>query len=613
MTHRPILIRDVMSKRVYEIGMTMRSIDMKKVQAFSGLVINVLPSQRLKDMIESKACTVTVHTRNAFHVMQELRQRCQLCDVTICIEGQLFTAHKVVLAGCSPYLRAMFTNGMLESDQDVVEIHGIEPSTMNQLLDFMYTSTIEITVENVQSVLQGASLLGLLHLRTLCSNFLQTQLTASNCLGIKYFADMYMCKELESAAQHFIHQNFLEVVHTEEFLQLSEEGLLVLLKSDKLQVMSERQVFEAICYWIQWDPRSRTDTACRLLQNTKLALLDLSYLENAVLKSEFFQNCPKCQLLISKAVSVKQDTTALELIVPRAQPPCIYVVGGRNSTDCQLKSMERYDFLADKWISMPKMNIARTAVGAASVDGMLYTVGGECALLDTQEDTLYLRCVECYDPVLRQWIPKQEMKIARSFVGVVGVAGCLYAIGGEDRSCSYNIVERYNPRTESWTFGPNMKCKRAGCGITVCDGKVYVAGGYDKILHMDRASVECFDPSMEEWTFVTEMEKARSGLVMASMDHFVFVFGGRYRHSDQYFDLVERYNTLTNQWTTLSPMNTPRAWFGVTVFDGRVFVIGGFDGNTRLRNAEAYDPETDRWCYLSNMTISRAGCGSGVV
>lgn len=69
---------------------------------------------------------------------------------------------------------------------------------------------------------------------------------------------------------------------------------------------------------------------------------------------------------------------------------------------------------------------------------------------------------------------------------------------------------------------------------------MHILGGYDKILHMDRASVECFDPSMEEWTFVTEMEKARSGLVMASIDHYVFVFGGRYRHSDQYFDLVER-------------------------------------------------------------------------
>ena len=75
------------------------------------------------------------------------------------------------------------------------------------------------------------------------------------------------------------------------------------------------------------------------------------------------------------------------------------------------------------------MNIARTAIGTATLDGMMYTVGGECALADTQEDTLYLRCVECYDPVLRQWVPKPEMKIARSFVAVAAVAGVLYAVG----------------------------------------------------------------------------------------------------------------------------------------------------------------------------------------
>lgn len=75
------------------------------------------------------------------------------------------------------------------------------------------------------------------------------------------------------------------------------------------------------------------------------------------------------------------------------------------------------------------MNIARTAVGACSIDGMLYAVGGECALVDTQEDTLYLRCVECYDPVLRQWVPKADMKVARSFVAVAGVGKYLYAIG----------------------------------------------------------------------------------------------------------------------------------------------------------------------------------------
>ena len=67
---------------------------------------------------------------------------------------------EVVLAGYSPYLRAMFTNGMLESGRDVVDIHGIEAETMELLLDFMYTCSIVISVENVQRLLQ----LSLIHI-----------------------------------------------------------------------------------------------------------------------------------------------------------------------------------------------------------------------------------------------------------------------------------------------------------------------------------------------------------------------------------------------------------------------------------------------------------------
>ena len=134
-------------------------------------------------MIESRTCCVQNHAKQAFEVMNDLRRQEQLCDIVLCIDGAKFNAHKIVVAGCSPYLRAMFTNGMLETEQSVVEIQGIETNTMGLLLDFMYTSTIEINVENVQSILQGASLLGLQTLRTICSHFLESQLVASNCLG----------------------------------------------------------------------------------------------------------------------------------------------------------------------------------------------------------------------------------------------------------------------------------------------------------------------------------------------------------------------------------------------------------------------------------------------
>jgi len=571
-------------------------------------------------MIESRVFQVGSQATGAFSVMQELRLEQQLCDIVLCVGRAKFSAHRVVLAGSSPYLRAMFTNGMLESGQNFVEIHGIEETTMSLLLDFMYTCCIEVTVDNVQAVLQGASMLGLQTLRTMCAHFLQNQLTPSNCLGIHFFADVYSCSELEAVARQFIYQNFLDVIRMEEFFDLPEDRLINLLKSDKLQVMSENQVFEAACSWLQYDPGKRLDRACVILQNIRLVLLERAFLENVVLKSEYFRTCPKCQLLISKAMRVKQEEAGLAsgdmegvAVLPRAQPPCIYVMGGRNSTDSQLKSTERYDFLLDEWIHMPSMNMARTAVGSACLDGMLYVVGGECALADTAEDTLYLHCVEMYDPVRKQWGSKPTMKLARSFVAVAAVGGYLYAIGGEDRGGSYNIVERYCPKEESWSFVNCMKRRRAGCGVTVCDGKVYVAGGYDKGPHMDRASMEIYDPDSGEWTFGPEMEKACSGLSMVTLDHFIYAFGGRYRHIDQYFDLVERYNTVTRQWTTITPMTTPRAWFGIAVFDSRIYVCGGFDGNTRLRHCETYDPEKDAWTVISSMKIGRAGCGATVV
>lgn len=119
--------------------------------------------------------------------MSELRKKQELCDIVISVDGRKFHAHKVVLAGCSPYLRAMFTNGMLETDKNTVEIHGIDPGTMDMLLDFVYNGSVEVTIENVQMLLQGASMLNLISLRNVCCHFLQQHLDASNCLGLHYF------------------------------------------------------------------------------------------------------------------------------------------------------------------------------------------------------------------------------------------------------------------------------------------------------------------------------------------------------------------------------------------------------------------------------------------
>ena len=52
--------------------------------------------------------TSKIITSQAFEVFSDLRQRNQLCDVTIKVDGNELTAHRVVLAAVSPYFRGMF-------------------------------------------------------------------------------------------------------------------------------------------------------------------------------------------------------------------------------------------------------------------------------------------------------------------------------------------------------------------------------------------------------------------------------------------------------------------------------------------------------------------------
>ena len=63
--------------------------------------------------VESRAFTVSSHASQAFHQMSEMRDQNILCDIVLCVGMKEFRAHRIVLAGCSPYLKAMFTNGKL--------------------------------------------------------------------------------------------------------------------------------------------------------------------------------------------------------------------------------------------------------------------------------------------------------------------------------------------------------------------------------------------------------------------------------------------------------------------------------------------------------------------
>jgi hypothetical protein len=110
----------------------------------------------------------------AFEQMDELRQNLCLCDVTLVVQGKRINAHRLLLASCSNYFKAMFTSEMAESRQRIVlskktffnitfleeiQMVDIDDITLEALVDFCYSGEITISDSNVQSILPAACLL----------------------------------------------------------------------------------------------------------------------------------------------------------------------------------------------------------------------------------------------------------------------------------------------------------------------------------------------------------------------------------------------------------------------------------------------------------------------
>lgn len=68
----------------------------------------------------------STHQSMLMEGLNSLWQSEELLDITLILEGyDEFRAHKAVLAACSDYFRAMFTDNMLEARQTEIYLNGI--------------------------------------------------------------------------------------------------------------------------------------------------------------------------------------------------------------------------------------------------------------------------------------------------------------------------------------------------------------------------------------------------------------------------------------------------------------------------------------------------------
>ena len=59
--------------------------------------------------------------------------------------------------------------------------------------------------------------------------------------------------------------------------------------------------------------------------------------------------------------------------------------------------------------------------------------------------TCYRRSVECYEVARDRWCVVESMNMRRSTLGAAVLNGCVYAVGGFDGSSGLDSVEKYDP------------------------------------------------------------------------------------------------------------------------------------------------------------------------
>ncbi|XP_034527457.1 kelch-like protein 8 isoform X10 [Ailuropoda melanoleuca] len=484
----------------------------------------------------------------------------ELCDVTLKVGSKLISCHKLVLACVIPYFRAMFLSEMAEAKQTLIEIRDFDGDAIEDLVKFVYSSRLTLTVDNVQPLLYAACILQVELVARACCEYMKLHFHPSNCLAVRAFAESHNRIDLMDMADQYACEHFTEVVECEDFV--------------------------------------------------RLPLLPVDFLMGVVAKEQIVKQNLKCRDLLDEARNYHLHLSSRAVpdfeysirTTPRKQTAgVLFCVGGRGGSGDPFRSIECYSINKNSWFFGPEMNSRRRHVGVISVEGKVYAVGGH----DGNE---HLGSMEMFDPLTNKWMMKASMNTKRRGIALASLGGPIYAIGGLDDNTCFNDVERYDIESDQWSTVAPMNSPRGGVGSVALINHVYAVGGNDGVASL--SSVERYDPHLDKWIEVKEMGQRRAGNGVSELHGCLYVVGGFDDNSP--LSSVERYDPRNNKWDYVAALTTPRGGVGIATVMGKIFAVGGHNGNAYLNTVEAFDPVLNRWELVGSVSHCRAGAGVAV-
>ena len=522
------------------------------------------------------------------------RKQDYLCDVTLVTnDNSDFKAHRNVLSAASPFFCKLLESDMKENREGIIRFEEISGSIMEDVLEFIYTGTVEITQTNAEELIVTGNYLIIPSLKTASGRFLETEMSNCNCISTFYLAEKYDCVELIHNSRKFIHENFASVGEMDEFLSLEAKEVAVWISSDEIAVKAEADVFKIMLKWVEHGKTERKAAFEELFRHVRLSFLSRDFLEDVVTNELVRENLACVKLVMDATVKMATFTSDDDLPQsPRKglETRVILARGGK-FTFCYLPEK-------NQWKRLP--------------DGS--TERNQKTQMLTFRDQLYtfkeFSKAEKYDPVFNGWSKSDLMNVSADNAIVTVVKGDMYAIE-VNKPVGKSTIKRYNVELCTWqTVLASPQGCRNGCCVIAGGSYLYLLGGSTPGNASYVSKAERFNIAETQWEEIADMQQGRGGAFGVASEEKIFVAGGL-SEKRKVSKKCEMYNVSTNEWHFIGSLNTWRMYGSMVCLSGTLYVLGGTKNNRdRLLSVECYDSTEDKWIEKTSIPVEGYAPGS---
>ncbi|TVU42020.1 hypothetical protein EJB05_08402, partial [Eragrostis curvula] len=167
----------------------------------------------IKQSLVEEVVDVKVPPSDLLDDLGKLMEAGEGADLMIDVQGEIFHAHKFMLAIRSPVFKAELYGPVGEKDMmHSFTIVGMEPGLFKALLHFIYTDSCpamhdpdgNVSEETIRKLLVAADRYDLERMKSICEDILCKRLDIKNVAATLAFADQQSCRKLKDTCMEFI-------------------------------------------------------------------------------------------------------------------------------------------------------------------------------------------------------------------------------------------------------------------------------------------------------------------------------------------------------------------------------------------------------------------------